>query len=88
MTTSDRATYTGYMNGEWVPSSELKIDVFDRGFRVGDAVFDVTRTFNGKSFRLKEHVDRLYRSLNYTRIDPETVRRGDVRAKRRGHPAQ
>ena len=70
MTTSDRARFTGYMNGEWVPSSELKIGVWDRGVRGGDSVFDVTRTFNGKSFRLKEHVDRLYRSLNYTRIDP------------------
>ena len=57
--------------GNGCRSSELKIDVFDRGFRVGDAVFDVTRTFNGKSFRMKEHVDRLYRSLTYTRIDPE-----------------
>jgi branched-chain amino acid aminotransferase len=42
----------------------------DRGFLVGDAVFDVFRTFNGKSFRLREHVDRLYRSLKYVRIDP------------------
>jgi hypothetical protein len=31
-------------------------------FLVGDCVFDVARTFNGKSFRMREHVDRLYRS--------------------------
>ena len=70
MAASDRAEYTAFLNGDWVPRSELKIDVSDRGFKVGDTIFDVTRTFNGKSFRLKEHVDRLYRSLKYTRIDP------------------
>ena len=64
------AEYTAYFNGEWVPESEVKIDPRDRGFLVGDVVFDVARTFNGKSFRMKEHVDRLYRSLQYVRIDP------------------
>ncbi|MGH7063748.1 MAG: aminotransferase class IV, partial [Stellaceae bacterium] len=39
-------------------------------FLKGDAVFDMTRSFNGKPFRLKEHVDRLYRSLKYLDIDP------------------
>jgi len=61
--------FVSYLSGKWVPRSELKVDVADRGFRVGDTVFDVTRTFNGKSFMLREHVDRLYRSLKYTRID-------------------
>ncbi|MBM3947912.1 MAG: branched-chain amino acid aminotransferase [SAR202 cluster bacterium] len=61
--------YVAYLSGKWIPRSELKVDVSDRGFRVGDTVFDVTRTFNGKSFMLKEHVDRLYRSMKYARID-------------------
>lgn len=42
----------------------------DRGFLAGDVVFDLARTFNGESFRLREHVDRLYRSLKFVRIDP------------------
>ena len=58
-----------YHNGEWTPRSEVKVDLADRGFWVGDAVFDVARTFGGKSFRMKEHVERLYRSLKYARID-------------------
>ena len=64
------ADYTTYFNGEWVPFSEVKISPLDRGFLVGDVVFDVARTFNGRSFRMKEHVGRLYRSLKYVRIDP------------------
>lgn len=62
--------YTAYFNGEWVPFSNVRIDPMDRGFLVGDVVFDVARTFNGKSFKMKEHIDRLYRSLKYVRLDP------------------
>ncbi|MAO89181.1 MAG: branched-chain amino acid aminotransferase [Dehalococcoidia bacterium] len=61
--------FIAYLNGEWVPRSELKVHVDDRGFRVGDTVFDVTRTFNGTSFLLDRHMDRLYRSMKYVRID-------------------
>jgi len=62
--------YTAYFNGDWLPFSEVSISPLDRGFMVGDVVFDVARTFNGKGFRMKEHVDRLYRSLKFVRIDP------------------
>ncbi len=64
------ADYVAYFNGDYLPFSQVKIDPLDRGFLVGDCVFDVARTFNGKSFRMREHVDRLYRSLKYVRIDP------------------
>ena len=64
------ADYTTYFNGEWIPYSQVSISPLDRGFRGGDVVFDVGRTFNGKSYRMKEHIDRLYRSLKYARIDP------------------
>ncbi len=64
------ADYTAYFRGDWMPFSQVRIDPLDRGFLVGDVVFDVARTFNGKSFRMREHVDRLYRSLKYVRIDP------------------
>src|SRR5216683_1854554 len=64
------AGYVAYFGGQWLPFSEVRIDPMDRGFLVGDCVFDVARTFNGKSFRMKAHVDRLYRSLKFVRIDP------------------
>ena len=63
------ADYTAYHNGEWRPASQVTIDLNDRGFTTGDAVFDVARTYNGKIFRLQYHIDRLYRSLQYARMD-------------------
>ena len=64
------AEYTAYFKGEWMPFSQVTIDPMDRGFTVGDVVFDVARTFNGKSFRMEDHIQRLYRSLKFVRIDP------------------
>jgi branched-chain amino acid aminotransferase len=59
-----------YVSGDFVPESQAVVSVFDRGFRWGDAVYDAERTYGGKLFRLDQHIDRLYRSLRYTRIDP------------------
>ena len=59
-----------YFNGEWVPQSQVMIHPYDRGFTMGDVVFDVERTFDGKMFRLREHMERMRRSLQYYRIDP------------------
>ncbi|MGH7267040.1 MAG: aminotransferase class IV [Candidatus Rokuibacteriota bacterium] len=59
-----------YFNGRIVPETEVRVPFRDRGFKMGDAVFDTTRTFGHRIFKLREHVDRLYRSLRYLRIDP------------------
>lgn len=59
-----------YVNGEMVPESVALISPLDRGMLWGDSVYDVERTFGGKVFKLREHLDRLYGSLRYTRIDP------------------
>jgi branched-chain amino acid aminotransferase len=58
-----------YLNGAFVPESEAKVSVLDSGFNGGDGVYDVTRTFRHKPFKLREHTERLFRSLHYTRID-------------------
>ncbi len=60
---------TVYLNGEFMPESRALIPYRDRGFYFGDGCFDITRSFNGRLFFLEEHVARLYRSLNYLRID-------------------
>ena len=58
-----------YFNGEFLPESRVGISIYDRGFLYGDAVFDATRTFAGQTFRLDRHINRLYDSLRYLRID-------------------
>ena len=65
--TSERMAW---FNGELMPESEVRISFRDRGWLFGDTVFDVARTFGGRPFKLREHVDRLYRSLAYLQIDP------------------
>lgn len=59
-----------YLNGRIVPESEATLPFRDRGVKYGDAVFDTTRTFGHRIFKLREHLERLYRSLRYVRIDP------------------
>jgi branched-chain amino acid aminotransferase len=58
-----------YLNGSFIAESQAKVSVLDYGFNAGDGVYDVTRTFRHKPFKLKEHTERLFRSLYYTRID-------------------
>jgi branched-chain amino acid aminotransferase len=58
-----------YVNGRLIPESQPAISVYDRGFMSGYGVFERTRTYYGKLFRLDEHLDRLYRSMKMTRID-------------------
>jgi branched-chain amino acid aminotransferase len=62
-------TRIAYFNGKFVPETEVLIPYRDRSFNRGDGCFDMTRTFDGRIFRLAEHVERLYRSLRYLRID-------------------
>ncbi len=59
-----------YVNGRLVPANQATVSVFDRGFRMGDGVFDTARTFRHRPYKLREHLERLYRSLYYIRIDP------------------
>ena len=51
-----------YLNGEFVPKSEAKVSVYDHGYLYGDGVFEGIRAYNGRVFKLKEHVDRLFDS--------------------------
>ena len=53
-----------YIDGEYYPKSQAKISVYDHGFLYGDGVFEGIREYNGVVFKLKEHIDRLYRSAH------------------------
>lgn len=59
-----------WFNGEMMPESEVRISFRDRGWLYGDTAFDVARTFGGEPFMLREHLERLYRSLRYLQLDP------------------
>jgi branched-chain amino acid aminotransferase len=51
-----------YVNGELVPKSEAKVNIFDEGVTHGWAVYEGLRVYDGKILKLEEHVDRLYDS--------------------------
>ena len=57
-----------YMNGKFVPEHEAKISIFDSALMFGDMVFEMTRSFNQKQFKLREHLERLYIGVNILHI--------------------
>jgi branched-chain amino acid aminotransferase len=59
-----------YIDGKYVAGDQARISVFDHGFLYGDGVFEGIRAYNGKIFRLKEHLDRLYDSAKTIDIAP------------------
>ena len=62
---------TVYLNGEFVPPSAAKVSVLDRGFMLGDGVYEIMPAYSRTLFRLKEHLARLRYSLGSVRIsDP------------------
>ena len=58
-----------YLNGDYVPETEARISIFDCALMYGDMVFEMTRAFRQRPFRLEHHLDRLYGSLRYAGID-------------------
>jgi branched-chain amino acid aminotransferase len=58
-----------YVNGSVVPDGQAAVPIYDQGFLNGIGVFERTRTFHGKLFRLDEHLARLERSLRMTRLE-------------------
>jgi branched-chain amino acid aminotransferase len=59
-----------YFNGSIVPELEVRVSFRDYGFQMGDGAFDSARSVAHKPFLFSEHVDRLYKSLSYLRLDP------------------
>ena len=51
-----------FLNGKLVEESEARVSVFDHGYLYGDGVFEGIRAYNGRVFKLKEHVKRLFDS--------------------------
>lgn len=51
-----------YIDGRYYAKEDAKISVFDHGFLYGDGVFEGIRAYNGRVWKLTEHLDRLYAS--------------------------
>jgi branched-chain amino acid aminotransferase len=62
--------WTDYYNGQFLPADKVGISTADMGFTLGDAAFEATRTYAHVPFHLDWHLDRLYATLAYLRIDP------------------
>jgi len=58
-----------YVNGEYLPETEAKVSIFDRGFLMADAVYEVTSVLGGKLIDFDGHAVRLERSLNELDIE-------------------
>ncbi len=63
-----------YLNGEWLPLSEARVSVLDRGFIFGDGVYEVIPSFGGRLFRPDQHLDRLDRSLAAVKMNNPLAR--------------
>ncbi|CAD5374634.1 D-alanine aminotransferase [Rubrivivax sp. A210] len=57
-----------YLNGEFLPLSEARIPVLDRGFIFGDGIYEVVPVYGRRLFRFDEHIARMGRSLAKLRI--------------------
>lgn len=62
-----------FMNGELVPEAQAKISIYDSALMFGDMVFEMTRSFGKKQFKLREHLERLYAGVKILRIPLETT---------------
>ena len=60
---------TVYLNGEYIPKNQARISPDDRGFLLGDGLYEVTPFYEGVPFGLDRHIERLLRGLCYLRID-------------------
>jgi branched-chain amino acid aminotransferase len=58
-----------YLDGNLVPKEEAKISVFDHGLLYGDGIFEGIRAYNGRVFRLTEHLDRLWDSAKAINLE-------------------
>ena len=80
-----------YIDGEFFDEADAKVSVFDHGLLYGDGVFEGIRFYNGRVFRMEEHMERLWDSarsicleipVSRREMDEallETIRQNDLR---------
>ncbi len=79
-----------YIDGQFLPREQATISVFDHGFLYGDGVFEGIRAYDGRIFKLEEHIARLYESAHHlmlqiplpeeemAEVTLETMRKNDL----------
>lgn len=68
-----------YVDGRYVPPEDAKISIFDWGFLHSDATYDVAHVWQGKFFRLSDHLDRFFAGMQRLKLDCGKTK-GEVRA--------
>ncbi len=59
-----------FLNGQFLPEAEAVVPVNDRGFLLGDGLFETLRVVNGKPFRFAQHLERMTRGADFLKIKP------------------
>ena len=59
-----------FLNGKFLPEAEAVVPLNDRGFLLGDGLFETMRVANGKTFRFAQHLERLTRGADFLKIQP------------------
>lgn len=57
-----------FFNDKFVDEKDAKISIYDSALMFGDMVFEMTRSFNKKQFKLKDHIERLFYGIKILRI--------------------
>lgn len=58
-----------FINNKFYPEKDAKISVFDHGLLYGDGVFETLRTYNGRVFKIDEHIERLFHSAKQINLE-------------------
>src|ERR1700719_42406 len=57
-----------FLNGHFLPEAQAVVPVNDRGFLLGDGLFETMRVVNGRPFRMAQHFERLTRGTGFFKI--------------------
>ena len=58
-----------FLNGKFLPVEDAYVHIEDRGFQFGDSLYEVVRMYEGVPFRASQHLDRLFRGLNFIQLE-------------------
>jgi branched-chain amino acid aminotransferase len=69
-----------YIDGKFYPKSEAKISVYDHGLLYGDGIFEGIRAYNRSVFKLREHIDRLFKSAHAIMLNIDVPKEDMIKA--------